>query len=1670
MTEFSGHRDILVRSKCSASNLRGADRGRFVLSDLSWRVLPNHSRDLKSRPLFVKPFLLACSTRNPKFSGSAVACLQRLIVANALPTDTLSDVLNALRDSSSLGLDIQLKVLQALPSLLQNYSASLTGQLLTAAFQVCFLLYGSQTAVVTNLAAAALQQLINTTYEKVTTDQGAYPQDATASEVSLGDSTILIQGSRLDAYKVLDDVCLLTEGHKPKYIQGATLAQNFGLELIELILASHAASLVERPEQLHTLQIRLMPFLTRLLSEKSSFSATVRAFRVAKLVLVNLLGELSSQCETLLSLLNHLLDQDSAPVWKRVLCLELYKYFHADTGLIIKMYARFDETDEGRNIIRDHLGSLARLASEKPVIIGLGSQSSIPHVPIDDSGEQAALQAGGLVGSIGASVASIDLNTPGISTHWSQTKTPLMEQLDKQEPSPIPATYIYSLTLACLTTFEESLARFLMPFTVPSEKKVKRKLTKSQTAPQDAGSQDETVPRAASATKMTQRRTPINPLSLTSHPLYGDIEVASHMIDQCWPALLAGSSTFLNASLDNENFHALIRSFQKFTQIAGLLGFSTPRDAFLTTLGKHSLPSSRVTKTAPTPKLDDHEETIPDGDSSRDPSPAPNVSTMRKSDSNGDSSTPIIGTRHLLCLRALLNLGIALGPVLHKSWSIIFEALQQADLLASVQGLPQKSSSSRSRSNSAAREEFRGANSEHLRTEITAVDTASSRLFESTTDLDDVAFLDVLEGLCALLPQADPIDTDATANVTLSPNPPRKHQKLRSVSGTAMEGMTSRHEGVFALDKVKDIIRCNIERFNQIDDSNSGWSLLLTRLMATLGSDTDNSNLRVEAARALNDLLVLTVINDSSSSQEAGQLSRARSLSALLAEVHILRQKSSHATRLSEQCGIDIHRSALDALRAILEHCGDSLRVGWSDVLAIVSSVFEAGSRDRQTQPRSPILVRSSFGSIELICTDFLSSVPHASLLQLLDTLYHFSEQHLDLNISLTTATFFRLLSDHLLRDETELSLENVDVNNIPLLGSTDSATRSKEYKVPVMWLSLLNRLVKITADPRMEVRHSALHTLFRILDAQGDRMSNKSFVKVHEATLRPLLQINLDQLSSKSDDENDEIPPEFFLDWSKTAVMIVDSVSSLLSQWLDMYKHDDNLFGVLDQILGLFTSYLDRNINSVSRAVFGGLSRILSEIDASASDTFPLLDLAWSIWSSHHPVDHNSADGRAGDNNDALLAYLFCLGQLLRLTGPGLEAATAVTVLDRLRTSTTDATTSAYSTDMESMTPVQKAAIESLRMLPCIDSDTDLLIVRLISQYINLPYQSKIDDGPRHSFVALSKASMTLLEELVGDRVKRNPTTIESGAPSIALSALHRSIDLKYKWKRVGREPLTWKKATTTAIAILQLHIPLFDRPGPALHKYWEEVVNITNAIVSADCKACQNKESIPSDEEFDIQAFSQIKDLLIPALGSSDLTDDLRTRFSQYIFQTSLIHEPNPDDLAWPGEGLLDGLKRDHFGRVKTLPPSPRSKMSYLLLDELFDLAADHGISNEHPDSHNVANRRRLAKAAAPYLILRLGLTLKMYIHDQPMRGRMPQPWSQKKEMLYILRKMVELKMEPSALDGEGMTPGLMRRKHLLRLYPLLLKALEAARMDEEMMGAIREVLGAVAEFSQM
>jgi hypothetical protein len=130
--------------------------------------------DLSQRPYFVTPFLIACGTKNAKFTGIAIVCLQRLVVSRALPRSRLKEVLDAFREATSAGLDVQLKILQALPSFLQNYSEDVKGNLLGALLNVCSILQASKNGMVNNTAAATLQQLVVAVFDKVVAEDSKF--------------------------------------------------------------------------------------------------------------------------------------------------------------------------------------------------------------------------------------------------------------------------------------------------------------------------------------------------------------------------------------------------------------------------------------------------------------------------------------------------------------------------------------------------------------------------------------------------------------------------------------------------------------------------------------------------------------------------------------------------------------------------------------------------------------------------------------------------------------------------------------------------------------------------------------------------------------------------------------------------------------------------------------------------------------------------------------------------------------------------------------------------------------------------------------------------------------------------------------------------------------------------------------------------------------------------------------------------------------------------------------------------------------------------------------------------------------------------------------------------------------------------------------------------------
>jgi hypothetical protein len=824
--------------------------------------------------------------------------------------------------------------------------------------------------------------------------------------------------------KVFNDLNLLLNGEKPMHMRLPSLAPPLILELIEAILSNHSKFVSTHQEQVHILRSLLMPLIIRSLSERLSFPVTLRVVRILNILIRNQLSLIASEIEIALGLLNHMLDPEASPLWKRALCLELFRSIYSDSRLVLLMYRYFDEQDGKKSIFGDNLAAFVRLATEKPALIGLGQYSTVPTYRGDGkdfASEQAVAEAGALAGVIGGPVSESNANGPpvGISTQWSEPRVSCLEHLDKADPPALPETYIYSLVLACITSISDSLAKFVMPLSVHQEGRNRKRSKGDELSRSDSGKQPSTsVSRRLSRSQSFRKKSiPVNPLELKDHPAYTSIQTTSTLVTECWPAVLATCSTFLNAAMDDEYYRGLVRAIQKFTQVAGLLRLSTPRDAFLTTLGKAAVPPNLLLSNVASPKgtvsesssVFSNAKALLSVDSFVNQASSVSVDKLRRP--SHEVSAPSLGPRNLLCLRGLLNLAIALGPTLSSAWSIVFETLQVADL---VLGMPGNQGGPRTPGVVASRADTDIA-SEKLGTETAAVQGAARRLFESTVDFPNDAFVEVLQALCRLLDVEGTLES-GQATPTTTGRPQVLHQRrMGSVSSMSVNTDGGSPDSMFALKKIEELAALNEGRLSQHEPTDSGWDIFITALVKYIATEWKSSSTRLYAA----DIISSTVrdMAEISASDDHRTEIQTRILSAIHTQISAL---ISHDNSYSDT-NKRIHQIALEALKNVIEKCGESLIAGWDAVFDSLASVFygqEHSPSDRTNsqsegdglslEPISVLsksLARSAFASVQLVCSDFLAAVPDKSLPTLLDLLFRFCCQQEDFNMSLTVSS-----------------------------------------------------------------------------------------------------------------------------------------------------------------------------------------------------------------------------------------------------------------------------------------------------------------------------------------------------------------------------------------------------------------------------------------------------------------------------------------------------------------------------------------------------------------------------------------------------------------------------------------------------------------------------------------
>lgn len=527
---------------------------------------------------------------------------------------------------------------------------------------------------------------------------------------------------------------------------------------------------------------------------------------------------------------------------------------------------------------------------------------------------------------------------------------------------------------------------------------------------------------------------------------------------------------------------------------------------------------------------------------------------------------------------------------------------------------------------------------------------------------------------------------------------------------------------------------------------------------------------------------------------------------------------------------------------------------------------------------------------------------------------------------------------------------------------------------------------------------------------------------------------------------------------WNETTRTVLQTVGTLVTMRLQE-ADDISTFGeAWSDLLDRLQQFFAFGSHAIGCYVFVTITTVLSHLPDAKVFGNPPLHKAAMVWTSYLD-SHNTWGMDPGDNQAAFVAYADAFKAIYRLAGRSIDTDLP-SMLSHLETCIIDSNAIAYSTDIDTMTPLQTSVLECLSMVDTTAPSLPSFIIGLLSRFSILPYTASAQhlekSGP--TFVALAKNSMTMLQEVTIKHIEHEQI-YSDGAFNIAISSLARPIKEKYAWQKEGRSPVIWQKATTTAIAISRaglLQLKALGISGETLNSIWATIVDVAYHITRAQHLDPEHPPpSLEQDEAFDVRSFIELRDLITQDLNSSSLSDTLRRTYTRNLFSVSLIHTPLQGELPDLTTSPLDDLYRTRLGQTAVLAATLRPKMSYTCMSELFTLVTARSDSTTHI---------KLAQAAAPYLILRAAIPLKTYIADHPLRGRMPPPDSQRKELLQVLARLEKLESEPQAIPN---APGIKskHRKHLHRLYPLLVKATRAARQDPgvfERMLKLTEMVG--------
>ncbi|KAJ3975915.1 hypothetical protein EV361DRAFT_886314 [Lentinula raphanica] len=1669
----------------------------------------------------LKPIFMGCATKTPKVVAISLGSLQRLISLKAVPKSTVPEIIRTMSDTMNQGVDIQLKILQTLLGLITNY-LEVHDALLGDALLLCFKLQESRIAVVSSTAAATLRQLVMVVMDKMVdedrrnADAETQDVDDKLTDVTLPDGTTTrLNPSAKDAYSVFEDLCLLANSEKPNFLKLEFLHKTFALELIESVLTNYHGLFRKHSSLILLLQNHLCPLLLKALSDRPTFPLILRCTRVVFLLLKQFSLELQTEAEVFLMLLIRIITDDnsvsleasgsgssmahsesyhshgSRPQWMRVLAMEIMRGLCSDAELMRNVWDRYDAQESSSNTLSTLITALKRLVTEKPALLGVGSQmsgvgvssSNDSHHTISPSGSTYSLD--GVAGMVATAASATVSNVvgmmgsnAGLSLQSSTMKLQCIDQLDKADSPPIPESYIYLLAVQCLVSLCEGFATFSAPLfnAIVIQK------------PRTAGDAPIRAPPALDFALLP-----------ADDPSTKQLEIVRDIIESNWPALLAALSFVIATNLSDEIFVDILASYQAMTNVSGMLGLNTPRDAFFTSLSKFSVPTRVVSS------LDSY--TDPQTPRSAAASFSENLG-LTLSGGIGPTSPPGLSERNLACLKVLISSAMFLAGSLGESWFGILEVLQNADYVLASKGIGYGAQSPGSKgpfspgrggSNTPSRSvsmtlsaSGSGAGLSSASTsnpqaprhpllsdlEPETMLTAIQRLFDASKNLEDGAFKCFIDALCKLSAemigmQAGSGDGSALEVIAesgsldelqslgggvLSPPAPSiaDTPHRRRVSGIHLP--RTLRSGDFGINKLSGVVSINIHRLIYRPPE-VAWTTLTTHLLSVIRLPTAPPPIRIQAARVLDDVLITVPRNLSNAGELQAQVQQ-RVLEVLSHQVMLDYTTLPGMATSSVSTTVELRRMGLETLHEILQVSGHTLVIGWEIIFSMLESVCKPSppmrsvTMDSTSSPTaSPTLrakptplglgapseknytalVKIAFQSMNLVC-DSVSELSPEHLRLCISTLGHFGRQA-NTNIALTAAA--------------------------SLLWSVSDAIQAKrkdaekEPEYSALWMFLLLEVLGLCTDDRPEVRDGAIQTLFRTMQLYGATLSLQTWDECIWKVTFPLVDALSSEIHRRSAlfESTEGIGDQA---WDESKILAFSSIGSIFHDFISSKLiHLESFSKAWDFFVTRIQDSILLDSRSVSSPALRCLEKALKASSASVFDAKEkVAEMKERVWSAIDSIG-NAILRRNGTQSptaslsilpkpftqESLVAFVEViqstrdLSRALDGTEWSLERLSRLMAI--LKGVLTYPNSPDYRPDIDALPPVQTVVMTTIGGIDLSAPGVPTLVLGDLSEFATLPFLAAFDvpsdpkssmPSKRITYIALAKKTMPKLVELCL-QFKDRLELYSEGTLEAVMSAYSIPVKLKYDCpapSKHGKDPPLWKTATTCFLRIVKECSPqivMFDEElsSERLEGIWRQIIDVFRGGILADCSAAEGFALDVQDEEenFDLALIAALEIDVVPHLGARRIPDSIFTLLAKVLahgsqlYDSSLSPSPSTDEIEKGSSDYIqiNGDQQHPHGSTDSGHSLPRERFSYWCFDLLFLICSDTTREQENA-------RKRLAALSLPALLKRCQTTMVRYVADEALRGNLPLPRAREDELLYVLRKLKELRLFPASL----------------------------------------------------